>query len=73
VFDYYAIRAEEFHLHRPYQFNLLETHADLCKLFAREVVDLILANAARGEMTKLILPVGPLDYQALPSCAIARG
>jgi glucosamine-6-phosphate deaminase len=64
MIDYYAIRAEEFSLHRPYKFNLLGTHADLCNLFAREVVDLIKINAARGEMTKLILPVGPLDYRA---------
>ncbi len=62
--NYYAIRAEEFSQHRPYKFNLLGTHADLCNLFAREVVDLIKTNAAKGEMTKLILPVGPLDYRA---------
>jgi glucosamine-6-phosphate deaminase len=62
--DYYSIRAEEFSSCRPYKFNFPKTHADLCLLFAREVVDLIRNNAARGEMTKLILPVGPLDYQA---------
>ena len=39
--DYYAIPAEEFSTHRIYQFNLLKTHADLCNLFARELVDLI--------------------------------
>ncbi len=61
--DYYAIRAEDFHKHRPYKFNLLGTHADLCDFFARELVDLIKVNAARGEMTKVILPVGPLEYR----------
>ena len=64
MLDYYTIRAEEFSSYRPYKFNLLKTHADLCRLFAREVVDLIRTHAARGEMTKLILPVGPLDYGA---------
>ena len=61
--DYYAIPAEEFSTHRQYQFNLLKTHADLCNLFARELVDLIKNNSSQGEMTKVILPVGPLDYQ----------
>lgn len=62
--DYYAIRAEEFSLHSQFKFNLLKTHADLCQLIARELVDLINANSTRGEMTKVILPVGPLDYRA---------
>jgi len=62
--DYYSIRAEEFSSYRPFKFNFPKTHTDLCLLFAREVVDLIRNNAARGKMTKLILPVGPLDYQA---------
>jgi glucosamine-6-phosphate deaminase len=61
--DYYAIPAEEFSLHSRFKFNLLKTHADLCNLFARELVDLIKNNSARGEMTKVILPVGPLDYR----------
>ncbi len=62
--DYYTIPAEEFSSHRRYRFNLLKTHADLCDLFARELVDLIKANSAKGEMTKVVLPVGPLDFQA---------
>ncbi len=62
MIDYYAIPAEEFSRHRPYKFNLLGTHADLCRCFARELVDLIRHKAARGEMTRVILPVGPLDY-----------
>lgn len=62
--DYYAIRPEEFSLHSRYKFNLLKSHDDLCQLVARELVDLIQTNSARGEMTKVILPVGPLDYRA---------
>ena len=61
---YYAIRPEEFSLHSPFKFNLLKTHDDLCQLFARELVDLIKKNTTKGEMTKVILPVGPLDYRA---------
>lgn len=61
--DYYAIPAEEFASHRPYQFNLLKTHADLCNLIARELVNLIKKNSSQGQLTKVILPVGPLDYQ----------
>lgn len=64
MIDYYAIRAEEFALYSRFKFNLLGSHADLCNFFARELVDLIKFNSARGEMTKVILPVGPLDYQA---------
>lgn len=64
MIDYYAIRPEEFSLHSRFKFNLLKTHANLCQLFARELVDLIKTNLSRGEMTKVILPVGPLDYSA---------
>lgn len=61
--NYYAIRPEEFHLHSPFPFRLLKTHADLCEAFARELADRIKTQAARGELTKVILPVGPLDYR----------
>ncbi len=61
--DYYAIRPEEFSRHSRFGFNLLKTHADLCNLIARELVDLIKTNSASGEMTKVILPVGPLDFR----------
>ena len=64
MIDYYAIRPEEFSSHSRFKFNLLKTHADLCQLFARELVDLIKTNLSKGEMTKVILPVGPLDYSA---------
>ena len=62
--DYYAIRAEEFSLNSPFKFNLLKSHSDLCNLVAQELVDLIKANSNKGELTKVILPVGPLDYRA---------
>ena len=61
--NYYAIRPEEFSQHSRFKFNLVKTHADLCQLVARELVDLIKANSAAGTMTKVILPVGPLDYR----------
>ena len=73
MIDYYAIHTEEFSLHSRFKFNLLKTHADLCNLFARELVDLIRANAAMGEMTKTILPVGPLDYQAFAELCNREG
>jgi glucosamine-6-phosphate deaminase len=71
--DYYAIPAKEFSSYRPYQFNFLKTHADLCNLFARELVDLIKNNSSQGEMTKVILPVGPLDYQAFAELCNREG
>jgi glucosamine-6-phosphate deaminase len=71
--NYYAIRAEEFSTYRPYKFNLLNTHADLCNLFARELVDLIKTKSVRGEMTKVILPVGPLDYRAFAELCNLEG
>ena len=73
MIDYYAIRAEEFSLHSPFKFNLLGSHADLCNLFARELVDLIRSNSSRGEMTITILPVGPLDYQAFAELCNREG
>jgi glucosamine-6-phosphate deaminase len=60
--DYYAIPAEEFSKHSDIEFHFVETHEDLCQTVARELVDLIKSKVARGEMTKVILPVGPLDY-----------
>lgn len=61
--EYYAIPAEEFSQHSQIEFHFVETYEDLCQEFARELVDLIQSNAARGEMTRVILPVGPLDYR----------
>lgn len=60
--DYYAIPAEEFGRTRDYDFDFVDTHQELCLKFAREMVDLIKAKNAQGEMTKVILPVGPLTY-----------
>jgi glucosamine-6-phosphate deaminase len=61
--EYYAIKAEDFQKHRDYDFNFVKTHQDLCIMFARELVDLIKGNVGKNQMTKVILPVGPLDYQ----------
>jgi glucosamine-6-phosphate deaminase len=62
--DYYAIPAGRFSQHSSIGFHFVETHEDLCLKFAREMVDRIKSNAARGKMTTAILPVGPLDYGA---------
>jgi len=61
--NYYAIPAEEFCKHSNIEFDFVETFEDLCQKVARELVDLIKSNVSRGEMTKVILPVGPLDYR----------
>lgn len=71
--DYYAIPAEEFHKHSKVQFRFVETHQDLCRAVARELVDLIRAKATRGEMTVVILPVGPLDYGAFAQLCNEEG
>ncbi|MFC2025670.1 6-phosphogluconolactonase [Chloroflexota bacterium] len=61
--DYYTIPADKFAEHRDYDFRIVKTHKDLCQEFARELVDLIQTNLSKNQMTKVILPVGPLDYQ----------
>ena len=59
--DYYCIPPEEFHLHSPIQFNFVESFEDLSQTVAVELVDLIRKNAAQGKLTKVVLPVGPLE------------
>jgi glucosamine-6-phosphate deaminase len=71
--DYYTIPAEEFSKHSNLELHFVETHQDLCQAVARELVDLIRSNAARGEMTKVILPVGPLDYGAFAELCNQEG
>ena len=71
--DYYTIPAEAFSKHSNLEFHFVETHQDLCQAVARELVDLIRSNAARGEMTKVILPVGPLDYGAFAELCNQEG
>ncbi|MEA3337484.1 MAG: hypothetical protein U9R25_16415 [Chloroflexota bacterium] len=61
--DYYAIPAEEFSRHGDIEFNFVETFEDLCELVARELVDLLKSNSSKGQLTKVIFPVGPLDYR----------
>jgi glucosamine-6-phosphate deaminase len=60
--DYYSIPADQFNQIRDYEFNFVQSHEELCQVFAREMVDLIKDNASHGKMTKVILPVGPLLY-----------
>jgi len=71
--DYYTIPAEDFSKNSTYKFQFVDTHADLCHMFARELVDLIKAKAASNQMTKVILPVGPLDYQAFAELCNQEG
>jgi glucosamine-6-phosphate deaminase len=63
--NYYSIPAEEFHKHSKIEFHFVNTHEDLCKAFAREVVDLIKTNLSNNQMTKIILPTGPYDFHWL--------
>jgi glucosamine-6-phosphate deaminase len=60
--DYYSLPAEDFHKYRNYEFHFVNSHEDLCKSFARELVDLIKLNQSNNQMTKIILPIGPLDF-----------
>ena len=61
--NYYTIPVEDFNKFSKFPFQVVDTHADLCNIFARELVDLIKSKTAKNEMTKVILPVGPLDYK----------
>lgn len=61
--DYYTIPAEIFNEHGNYDIRFVSTHENLCDAFARELVDLIKENAKKNQMTKVILPVGPLDFR----------
>lgn len=71
--DYYAVPAAEFSKHSKIEFHFVETHEDLCREVARELVDMIRSNAAKGEMTRVILPVGPLDYTAFADLCNKEG
>jgi glucosamine-6-phosphate deaminase len=65
MLNYYSIPSAEFSEHSKITFNFVQTHDDLCRAVAREIVDLLKVNGARGEMTKLILPIGPIDFGPL--------
>jgi glucosamine-6-phosphate deaminase len=72
--DYYLIPPEEFQQRQPsMSFHIVETLEDLDEHFARELTDLLKANNGRGAMTKVILPVGPLDYRPLASLCNREG
>ncbi|MBI5305755.1 MAG: hypothetical protein HY868_26745 [Chloroflexi bacterium] len=73
MLDYNAIPANEFNQHSKIPFAFVETHDDLCRVVARELVDLIKANRAQGKMTTAILPVGPLDYAAFAELCNREG
>ena len=68
--EYYQFPPEEFHLHSPIQFNLVDSFESLCQIVARELVDLIRNNSNQGKMTKVVLPVGPLTSRI--SCEIMQ-
>lgn len=71
--DYYAIPVQDFSKHSNIEFRFVETYQDLCQEVARELVDMIRSNAANGKMTKVILPVGPLDYRAFAELCNKEG
>lgn len=60
--DYYAIQPQHFAEHSPVAFRFVDRPEDLWRLAARQLVDLIKANLAHNQMTKVILPIGPLEY-----------
>ena len=60
--NYYTIPADNYSKDEKYDFRFVNTHDELCNAFARELVDLVRTKAKKNEMTKVILPVGPLDY-----------
>jgi glucosamine-6-phosphate deaminase len=62
--DYYTIPADNFSKQGKCEFRFVSTHKDLCDAFARELVELIRTKAQKNQMTKVILPVGPLDYRS---------
>jgi glucosamine-6-phosphate deaminase len=62
--NYYTIPADHFSKQAKFDFRFVGTHDDLCNAFARELVDLIRTKAQKNQMTKVILPVGPLDYRS---------
>lgn len=73
MLDYYAIPANEFHRHSKIPFEFVETHDDLCRVVAREMVDLIQAKRAQNKMAVVILPVGPLSYRAFAELCNREG
>ncbi len=59
--EYYSIKAAEFSQISDIKFKFLDSYHELCKVVAREIVDLIVKNSNKGKLTKLILPVGPIN------------
>ena len=61
---YYLITQDQFAALRPaMQFRVVQTKEDSDAHFAHELAALIRANNEQGQKTKVILPVGPLDYR----------
>lgn len=73
MLGYYAIPANEFHKYTKIPFEFVETHDDLCRAVAREMVDLIKAKRAQNKMAVVILPVGPLSYTAFAELCNREG
>lgn len=62
--DHNLVTREDFErLKSGMKFEVVETLSDLNRHFARVLVDMIKHNNERGEKTRIILPVGPLDYE----------
>jgi glucosamine-6-phosphate deaminase len=61
--DYYSIPAKAFHKHSPITFHFVHSHEDLCKFFARDLIELMKENRKKNQMTKIIMAVGPIDFQ----------
>lgn len=59
---YYQIPATRFQEDKRYRFKFVDTYEDLCRFIAADLVNRIKADQAQGKMTKVILPVGPVDY-----------
>lgn len=60
--NYYQLQAEEFQSLSPVNFEFVSDYPSLCRSVARDLVDLIKERAAQGQMAKVILPVGPIDF-----------
>jgi glucosamine-6-phosphate deaminase len=59
--DYYSIPSESFHLYSGVKFVFLESFEALCMAVAEDLANLIKEKSKKGKMTKVILPVGPIE------------
>lgn len=62
--SFYYVKKEDFKRLRPqFTFRILKSSENVYDSFAREFVDMIKANNSQSLKTKVILPVGPLEYR----------